>query len=93
MAIVPFQGWWILVLFAAGAVRIGTFEARLRRSERPELLTAQSMLVILALLAVGVAFSGGEDSPALAWLILPVAIAAARFRPRSSWSGPASRPP
>jgi diguanylate cyclase (GGDEF)-like protein len=82
VAIVPFQGWWILVLFAAGAVPLGTFEARLRRSERPELITVQSMLVILAVLAVGVGFSGGQESPALAWLILPVAIAAARFRPQ-----------
>ena len=32
------------------------------------------------MLAVGVAFSGGEDSPALPWLIMPVAIAALRFR-------------
>jgi diguanylate cyclase (GGDEF)-like protein len=40
------------------------------------------MLVILALLALGVAFSGGENSPALPWLVLPVAIAAARFRPQ-----------
>jgi diguanylate cyclase (GGDEF)-like protein len=54
---------------------------RLRRSERPELVTVQSMLVIVALLAVGVALSGGEQSPALPWLILPAAIAAARFRP------------
>jgi diguanylate cyclase (GGDEF)-like protein len=81
-AIVPFQGWWILVLLAATAVTLGTIEARLRRSERPELVAVQGMLVILALLAVGVGFSGGEDSPALPWLVLPVAIAAARFRPQ-----------
>jgi diguanylate cyclase (GGDEF)-like protein len=81
-AIVPFQGWWILALLALAAVTLGTLEARLRRSERPELIALQGMLVILVLIAVGVAFSGGEDSPALPWLILPVAIAAARFRPQ-----------
>jgi diguanylate cyclase (GGDEF)-like protein len=81
VAIVPFQGWWILVLFAAGAVTLATFEARLRRSERPELIAVQSMLLILALLALGVGFSGGQDSPALPWLMLPAATAAARFRP------------
>lgn len=80
VAIVPFEGWWTLVLFATAAVTLGTLEARLRRSERPELIAAQAMLVILALLAVGVAFSGGEESPALPWLILPVATAALRFR-------------
>jgi GGDEF domain-containing protein len=59
---------------------IGTVETRLRRSDRPGLVALQGMLVILAMLAVGVAFSGGENSPALPWLIMPVAIAALRFR-------------
>ena len=31
---------------------------------------------------MGVAFSGGANSPALPWLVLPVTIAAARFRPQ-----------
>jgi diguanylate cyclase (GGDEF)-like protein len=82
IAIVPFQGWWILGLLAITAVTLGTFEWRLRRSEYPELVAAQSMLLILGLLAAGVAFSGGEDSAALPWLVLPVTIAAARFRPQ-----------
>src|SRR5215216_7936015 len=76
IAIVPFEGWWTLILFATAALTLGTLEARLRRSERPELIAAQGMLVILALLAVGAVFSGGEESPALPWLILPVATAA-----------------
>jgi diguanylate cyclase (GGDEF)-like protein len=82
VAIVPFQGWWILVLLAATALLLGTFEMRLRRSERPELVAVQSMIVVLGLIALGVAFSGGEDSPALPWLVLPVTISAARFRPQ-----------
>jgi diguanylate cyclase (GGDEF)-like protein len=81
-AIVPFQGWWVLALLGATAVTLGTVEARLRASEQPELIAVQGMLIILGLLAIGVAFSGGEDSPALPWLVLPVAIAAARFRPQ-----------
>ena len=81
-AVVPFQGWWILLLLAATAVILATFEMRLRRSRRPELVAIQSMFFILALISVGVAFSGGADSPALPWLILPVTIAAARFRPQ-----------
>jgi diguanylate cyclase (GGDEF)-like protein len=89
LSIVPFQGWWILTLLAATAVVLGTLEARLRRSKHPELVAAQGMLVILVLLAVGVVFSGGEDSPALPWLVLPVAIAAARFRPQVLVTGAA----
>jgi diguanylate cyclase (GGDEF)-like protein len=39
-------------------------------------------LVVLALLTAGAALSGGEASPALPWMILPVALSAARFRPQ-----------
>ncbi|HYN90345.1 MAG TPA: hypothetical protein VER75_00390, partial [Thermoleophilaceae bacterium] len=63
VAIVPFFGWWILILFAVVALTLGTLEGRLRRSERPELIAAQSMLLILAVLAVGVGMSGGAESP------------------------------
>jgi diguanylate cyclase (GGDEF)-like protein len=82
VAIVPFEGWWTFILFGAVAVSLGTLDARLRRSERPELVAAQISLLILVVLAVGAALSGGEDSPALPWMVLPVATAAARFRPQ-----------
>jgi diguanylate cyclase (GGDEF)-like protein len=82
LAIVPFQGWWTLILFGSVVVNLGTLDARLRRSERPELVAATSMLLILVVLAIGAALSGGEESPALPWLILPAATAAARFRPQ-----------
>jgi diguanylate cyclase (GGDEF)-like protein len=82
VAIVPFEGWWTFVLFGAVALSLGTLDARLRRSKRPELVAAQSSLLILGVLGVGAALSGGEDSPALSWLVLPVATAAARFRPQ-----------
>ena len=81
-AIVPFRGWWILAFVGATALTLGTVEIRLKTSERPELVAVTGMLAILGLLAVGAASSGGEDSPALSWLVFPVAIAAARFRPQ-----------
>ena len=82
VAIVPFEGWWTFILFGAVALSLATLDARLRRSERPELVAAQSSLLILMVLGVGVGLSGGEASPALPWLVLPVATAAARFRPQ-----------
>ena len=87
VAIAPYRGWWILVLLAVSTVTLGTFEVRLRRSAHPELIAAEGMMVILALLTLGVALSGGHQSPALPWLILPVAIAAARFRPPVAMAG------
>ena len=81
VATAPFLSWWYLLLFGATAAVLGTVEWRLDRSDRPELVAAEAHLMILALLAVAVALSGGESSPALPWMILPVANSAARFRP------------
>jgi diguanylate cyclase (GGDEF)-like protein len=81
VATAPFLSWWYLLLFGATAVVLGTVEWRLARSNRPELVAAEAHLMILVLLALAVALSGGEASPALPWMILPVANSAARFRP------------
>jgi len=78
----PFVGWWFLVLFGVSAAVILTADRRIERAERPELSIALNMVVILTVMAVGAALSGGEDSPALPWMVLPVALSAARFRPQ-----------
>jgi diguanylate cyclase (GGDEF)-like protein len=82
VATAPFVSWWFLILFGMVAVILVTVDRRLDRSEQPEVVAAETALMVLAVLAVGVALSGGEDSPALPWLILPVATSAARFRPQ-----------
>jgi diguanylate cyclase (GGDEF)-like protein len=82
VATAPFVSWWFLILFGVVAVVLGTLERRLDTSDRPELVAAQTALLILAVLAIGTALSGGEASPALPWMILPVATSAARFRPQ-----------
>ena len=82
MATAPFVSWWFLILFGLVALILGTLDRRLERAAHPEVVAAQTTLMILAVLAVGVALSGGEDSPALPWMILPVATSAARFRPQ-----------
>jgi len=82
LATAPFVSWWFLILFGVVAVVLGTLDRRLERADRPELVAAQTALAILVVLAVGTALSGGEESPALPWMILPVATSAARFRPQ-----------
>jgi diguanylate cyclase (GGDEF)-like protein len=79
-AAAPWMGWWMLLLLAIVAVNLATLELRLARAERPEWVAARSMLLVLGVLAVGVALSGGQDSPMLAWLIFPIATAVIRFR-------------
>jgi diguanylate cyclase (GGDEF)-like protein len=82
LANAPFLGWWLLLLFSAVAMTLGLLELGMRTSERPELVAAGASLTILVVLAVGTAVTGGENSPGLTWMILPVAISAARFRPQ-----------
>jgi diguanylate cyclase (GGDEF)-like protein len=82
LAMAPFIGWWFLLLFGASAAVMLTADRRIERSSRPELVIALNGLAILAVLAVGALLSGGENSPALPWLVLPAALSAARFRPQ-----------
>jgi diguanylate cyclase (GGDEF)-like protein len=82
IATAPWTGWWTLLLFAGAFVNLATLERRLNRSSRPERVVAGSLLFTLGLLAVGVAGSGGPDSPVLPWLVIPSAMAATRFPPR-----------
>jgi diguanylate cyclase (GGDEF)-like protein len=78
----PWIGWWTLGLFALSALNFVNVDRRLRTSRHPERVSATAILITLALLGGGVAISGGPNSPALPWLVLPAAMVAARFRPQ-----------
>lgn len=76
----PRVGWWTLALLGVGALELLSLDRRMARSARPEWLAARASLVILALLAVGVALDDGVYSAGLGWMIIPVALSATRFR-------------
>jgi len=78
----PWIGWWTLGLFALSALNFLNVDRRLRTSAHPERVSATAIVITLVLLGGGVAISGGPHSPALPWLVLPAAMAAARFRPQ-----------
>jgi diguanylate cyclase (GGDEF)-like protein len=78
----PWIGWWTLVLFALSALNFLNVDRRLRTSPHPERVSATTIVITLLLLGGGVAISGGPHSPALPWMVLPGAMAAARFRPQ-----------
>ncbi|HEY7891999.1 MAG TPA: diguanylate cyclase [Solirubrobacteraceae bacterium] len=82
LASAPWVGWWTLVLFALATLNFVNVERRIHTSPRPEIVSAAAIVITLLLLSVGVAFSGGPQSPALPWMVLPSAMVAARFRPR-----------
>lgn len=80
LASAPWIGWGSLVLFALTAANFATLDKRLAKSERPERVSAFSMVYTMLIIATGVAFTGGPESPMLPWLVIPGAIAATRFR-------------
>jgi diguanylate cyclase (GGDEF)-like protein len=82
LASVPWVGYWVLIPFLFTGVNLITVERRLLRSARPERVSAWAMLTTLVTIGIGVAISGGPHSPALSWMVLPVLISAARFRPQ-----------
>lgn len=82
LAVAPWIGWWTLGLLALCALNFANVERRIRTSPRPERVSAWAIVITLGLLSVGVALSGGPESPALPWIVLPAAMAAARFRPQ-----------
>ncbi|HSO99240.1 MAG TPA: GGDEF domain-containing protein [Solirubrobacteraceae bacterium] len=79
-------GWWMLAPFAVAIATLGTLDWRIRRAMRPERVVASTLLLIVGLMGASVALTGGATSPALAWLMIPVAISAMRFRARVVWA-------
>jgi diguanylate cyclase (GGDEF)-like protein len=76
----PWIGWWTLALMGACALELLSLDRRMARSKKPEWLAARAQLVILIVLAIGVALDKGLYSVGLTWLVIPVAISATRFR-------------
>jgi diguanylate cyclase (GGDEF)-like protein len=78
----PWLGWWTLILFALSAFNFAIVDQRMRKSARPERVSACAIVITMLLIATGVVLSGGPRSPVLPWLVLPAGMVAARFRPR-----------
>ncbi len=78
----PWLGWWTFILLAFAVLNFVNVERRMGTSANPERVSAWAIVVTLLLIATGVVLSGGPSSPALPWLVLPAAMAAARFRAR-----------
>jgi diguanylate cyclase (GGDEF)-like protein len=76
----PKYGLWTVLLFAISAINLATLDWRCARSPRPQLHIAASIVLIQAILAGSAAATGGPDSLALPWIVMPTAFSAARFR-------------
>lgn len=76
----PMFGWWTVVLLALSALNTQTVDRRIARSVHPERHVAFSIFWSQLILACAVVLSGGPESPAMPWLVVPTAFAATRFR-------------
>jgi diguanylate cyclase (GGDEF)-like protein len=75
----PWIGPWPLVLLALVGLNLATFERRFASARKPEYIAATSMLGIQVAIGVGIAMTGGPESPMMAWITVPTAVVAARF--------------
>jgi diguanylate cyclase (GGDEF)-like protein len=76
----PWTGLWTLALFVPAGVFLVTLDHFLDRSDSPELVALGALLLMTGVLAAAAAGTGGPGSPVLAWLAIPPAMAALRFR-------------
>jgi diguanylate cyclase (GGDEF)-like protein len=76
----PWVGIWPLVLLVAVGANLAIIERRLATARRPEYVAAASMFFLQGVIGAGIAMTGGAESPMVAWIVVPTAVVAARFR-------------
>jgi diguanylate cyclase (GGDEF)-like protein len=80
VAAAPWTGWWTLLLFLPAGMLLLTLDRFLDRSDSPELIALGTLSVMMAVIALAAAGTGGPASPVLVWLAIPPGMAALRFR-------------
>jgi diguanylate cyclase (GGDEF)-like protein len=80
IASAPWLGWAPLGLLAFVGANLAIIEGRLAAARRPEYVAAASMFFLQCVIAGGVGLTGGPTSPLIAWIVVPTAVVAARFR-------------
>ena len=80
VAAIPWIGPWPCLLLLLVGANLMVIEKRLATARRPEYVAAASMFFLQGVIAGGVGLTGGPTSPLIAWIIVPTAVVAARFR-------------
>ena len=83
----PEVGWPMVPIFAFSTLILLTQDMRQRRARRPERSIASNCLVLIVLTGVSVTLTGGPESQVLPLIVVPVAVASARFRSPVVWAG------
>ncbi len=83
----PALGWWPLTPLALAVVAFAVLSRSLETSARPEYRLGAAWCLSQMLIAASIALTGGPDSPALAWLVIPAVTLPARFGRRGVIAG------
>lgn len=80
-AMSPWIGWKPLAAFVLVPGPLLVLDRLLSRSSRPERFVAGTLALNTTIILVASGLTGGVRSPLLPWVVIPVVMAAARFRP------------
>ena len=80
VAVAPWNGWWVLLLFVPAGINLALLEVMLQRSGHPERWAFGTLAFLMALFAAAVPLTGGASSAAVPLVIIPAAVAPMRFR-------------
>jgi diguanylate cyclase (GGDEF)-like protein len=76
-------GWWTLIPLAVAVAGFQLVDRQLATAAQPELTIACAWLISELAIAGSIALTGGPESPALAWLVIPLVTLPARFNGRA----------
>jgi diguanylate cyclase (GGDEF)-like protein len=83
----PFLGWWPVGVLLATALGWAFVERYVPHVRKPEWLIAGGWLASVAAIAISIVLTGGADSPAKSWLLIPAITLPARFTKRGVNAG------
>jgi diguanylate cyclase (GGDEF)-like protein len=83
----PFVGWWPVGVLVVTAGTWQVVERRVESLRKPEWLVAGGWLMTVVSITVGVMLTGGANSPAKSWLLIPVIALPSRFTNRGMAAG------
>jgi diguanylate cyclase (GGDEF)-like protein len=83
----PWVGWWTLAPMGLAGVGFAIANRLGRSVRRPEWAYAGAFVVAQLAIAVSIALTGAHESPAVAWLVIPVVTLSARFDGRGLTAG------
>jgi diguanylate cyclase (GGDEF)-like protein len=80
-------GPWIMLLLAGSVVGYAVLRPLIERVDRPEYVIAATVVNAQVLIGIGIALTGGPQSPAIPVLLLPIVTLPARFPGRGVVAG------